>query len=82
MYVYTLFKLLAKVSYLGVALPNITGILFVFPLSKAISMALYLGLFSCLKLSECSSSIIIIPRFLIGAKTALLVPTTTLASPL
>ena len=58
----------------GVALPNKTGMLYFFPLNKAISIAWYLGVFSCLYVLECSSSTMIIPRFVKGANIALLAP--------
>ena len=70
------FLALAIASKLGVAEPKMTGQLLYFPLNIAISIALYLGLLSCLKVSLCSSSNTIKPIFFNGVKIALLVPTT------
>ena len=55
--------------------------LFCFAIILDISFALYLGFISDLYESSCSSSIMIIPKFLIEANIADLAPITILASP-
>ena len=58
----------------GVALPSTNGISFFLAIYLAISFALYFGDISDLYDESCSSSIIIIPKFFIGAKIADLAP--------
>lgn len=65
----------------GVALPNTTGNLPIPPKILAISFALYLGVLSDLYELSCSSSIIIIPIFSVGANIADLVPIIMFAFP-
>ena len=67
-------------STLGVADPMTSGNEFFVDLSIAICLAWYLGDDPDLYDESCSSSIMISPRSGTGAKTALLAPTTTLAS--
>ena len=79
---YTPFKALAIVSSDGVALPKIRGMWLYFFLNSAQSLAWYLGVVSCLYVSLCSSSIIIIPKLVSGVNIALRVPITIWTSSL